>query len=679
MVPIKQVERAVGEAGPQRILLLRRPQPREHADRDAVRAEPRGEAAAVLLGEHGGGREQHGLVAPAGDAIPGAPPRADHAEDRPGRDLGLAEADVAAHQPVHRCLRLQVGGDGGEGLGLVGGRLVREVVLERAEPVGLGRVRPPRPVRGLGRRFPLLPHEGVRGGLGEGQLLRPGEAVERVGRGGVRGRVEGEHAGGLVGGHAEGVGLGEGEREVIQRGAAAADASLDRLHAPEQGDAVVGVDERIAGLQRDEHGAQRSGLGRAVGGGVLDGGLGRRRHAEQLVAGHDLGVAVFAPQAEALGEHAPQQPGVGGVGEAFVQPRVVGVVADDEHGVRAAACGQLLRGGVGVSGEGNRQLGPEGGRVVALGVHFHADDRAGREALLQLTGGEVAGTALGASAQPGGLEGDRLGVVEHHAGVGGQEVEQAAGRLPLQHALRLGRRERERGQRPVPGLGRRIGEADRPDAVVLERDHDRRPGGGGGAAGVVRGDRSERAEADGRSVHVERAGRFRVRSGGAVAGGGQEVPECSRVQLVAGVDPADGAGHGLRTRHGLEQRRHRGDHHPAARVRGQVLRVRTAGGAVVERRRQHQPPRQRAFRPGAQQVSRPERVEGRHHQVRVAISPSARFVAPAGEVQEVRRGRVGLVLEGRHQQHRPGVREGRGRGEQRRGDAGGSGDRHGGG
>ncbi len=55
-----------------------------------------------------------------------------HRRDESGaqRDLGLAEADVAAHQPVHRPPAFQVGKHIGDGAVLVVGFLPRETVGE---------------------------------------------------------------------------------------------------------------------------------------------------------------------------------------------------------------------------------------------------------------------------------------------------------------------------------------------------------------------------------------------------------------------------------------------------------------------------------------------------------------------------------------------------------------------
>ena len=91
------------------LVLDRRLEPGQHADAHRIAREPRDERLEVLLGEDSG-RHQHGHLLAL-----------EHGEERgPHRDLGLAEADVPAHQAVHRLLA-------GE---------VREHVVDRALLVG---------------------------------------------------------------------------------------------------------------------------------------------------------------------------------------------------------------------------------------------------------------------------------------------------------------------------------------------------------------------------------------------------------------------------------------------------------------------------------------------------------------------------------------------------------------
>ncbi len=89
------------------------------------------------------------------------------------RDLGLAEADVAAHQAVHRGRRLHVGLDRVDRLELVRGLLERERRLDLVLPGRVRRERVP-----LGRESPLVEHDQLLGDLGDRRAhlgLRPGE------------------------------------------------------------------------------------------------------------------------------------------------------------------------------------------------------------------------------------------------------------------------------------------------------------------------------------------------------------------------------------------------------------------------------------------------------------------------------------------------------------------------
>ena len=88
---------------------------------------PLGEGLEVLLHEQGRRHQDRDLLAVL------------HRLERgPHGDLGLAVADVAADQPVHRDRLLHVGLDLVDGGELVGGLDVREGVLELALPRGVG-------------------------------------------------------------------------------------------------------------------------------------------------------------------------------------------------------------------------------------------------------------------------------------------------------------------------------------------------------------------------------------------------------------------------------------------------------------------------------------------------------------------------------------------------------------
>ena len=92
---------------------------REPADLDREALEALLEGLEMLAGEQGGRRDQR-------DLQPG------HRGDEGGaqRDLGLAEADVAADQPVHRLARAEIVDHVGDGAVLVLGLLIGEAVDE---------------------------------------------------------------------------------------------------------------------------------------------------------------------------------------------------------------------------------------------------------------------------------------------------------------------------------------------------------------------------------------------------------------------------------------------------------------------------------------------------------------------------------------------------------------------
>ena len=119
-------------------------------------AEHRGDRAVVLLGEHLGGREQRGL-----------PPGVDHAQHRPQRDQGLAGADLALEQPVHRVRLAEVVLDLGADLALPARQLERQLRVERREQPAVASVARPRSHR------PHRPAAPAEHELGDQRLLEP--------------------------------------------------------------------------------------------------------------------------------------------------------------------------------------------------------------------------------------------------------------------------------------------------------------------------------------------------------------------------------------------------------------------------------------------------------------------------------------------------------------------------
>ena len=172
------VERSLGEAPEDLLLLFLRAEAREEVERDRERREPALERPEVLVREDRRRREKRGLLA-VEDAL----------EDRAHRDLGLAVSDVAAEEAVHRLVGLHVALHVADRGGLVGRLRVLERVLELLLP---GRVLRERvPGRGRAARvelqelvrdvldrlpdggLPPLPAERRRAGRARGAARRP--------------------------------------------------------------------------------------------------------------------------------------------------------------------------------------------------------------------------------------------------------------------------------------------------------------------------------------------------------------------------------------------------------------------------------------------------------------------------------------------------------------------------
>ena len=115
----QHVDLPLAGAGEDLAGLLRVAEARDHLDGDRIVLEPLGEGAEVLGREDGGGHQHRHLLLVLDDL-----------EGCPQRHLGLAVADVAADQPVHRLLQLQIGEDVVDRLLLVGRLLELEVGLE---------------------------------------------------------------------------------------------------------------------------------------------------------------------------------------------------------------------------------------------------------------------------------------------------------------------------------------------------------------------------------------------------------------------------------------------------------------------------------------------------------------------------------------------------------------------
>ena len=219
--------------------LLRRLEARQLPDLHRELAHPLGEGVVVLLGEQRGGDQDGHLLAVL-----------HRLERRPYRDLGLAVADVAADQPVHRDRLFHVPLDLLDRRQLIRRLRVRERVLQltlprgvRAERVPLGRL--PGGVE-LDELCGDLPNRLLRAGL----RLLPLRAAHLVQGGRLPADVAGELVE-LVGGHVEPVaGLaalagGVLQDEVFPVGAV--DGALHQLDVA--ADAVLLVHHVVAGLE----------------------------------------------------------------------------------------------------------------------------------------------------------------------------------------------------------------------------------------------------------------------------------------------------------------------------------------------------------------------------------------------------------------------------------------------
>ena len=121
------VDRSVGQAVDDALGLARREEARQHLDPHRVARVAIAERLEVLLGEQRRGDEDRGL----GTVL-------HRLEHGPDRDLRLAEADVAAHEPVHRHRLLHVGLHLDDRLQLVRRLDVRERLFELALPRCVG-------------------------------------------------------------------------------------------------------------------------------------------------------------------------------------------------------------------------------------------------------------------------------------------------------------------------------------------------------------------------------------------------------------------------------------------------------------------------------------------------------------------------------------------------------------
>ena len=218
----------------------------DRADRDSLACEAAAEHLEMLAGEQRGRRDDGYLLAGECDRRRGVQ-----------RDLGLAEPDIAADEPVHRLAVREIVEHGADRRVLVARERVGDAAGEAIEP-GAG--------RHDDRRFRRLPRAGAGderlGGGGDLGLdlpapLEPGGAGQPVhARRRLARSVAPERSGRLGGNQQAGI-TGELQREVL----ACRTGFVEQGEGGELGQAVLGLDHEIADAQLV--GEERRGIGAA--------------------------------------------------------------------------------------------------------------------------------------------------------------------------------------------------------------------------------------------------------------------------------------------------------------------------------------------------------------------------------------------------------------------------------
>src|SRR5205823_7223178 len=213
-------------------LLGRRPEPGHHLDPHGEVAVTLPECVPVLLREHRRRHEHQRLLAVQR-----------HREGGPDRDLCLAEADIAADEPVHRPRRLEVLLDSLDRALLVFGLAVRETGLESLEPLVFELER-----LALGLLAPRIEGEQLAGQLAEAgagaalQVLpRLAPELRERGRTAVGADVA-RHLPDLLVRYVEAVLAAERQQQVV----AGDSGDLLRLEGLEAADTMVLVDDVVA-------------------------------------------------------------------------------------------------------------------------------------------------------------------------------------------------------------------------------------------------------------------------------------------------------------------------------------------------------------------------------------------------------------------------------------------------
>ena len=237
------VDGAGGEAFLGPLCLGGRDQSRQAADIERIAVEAFDEVRIMLAREQGGGTDQSDLAT-------------GHRHDEGGaqRDLGLAEADIAANQPVHRLAGLEIPEDIGDRAVLVVGFLIGEAVDElRIAAVGLGNDAGPR--RALRRNLDELAGDLADALLHPRLAPLPGLPAETVEADAFAVAAVAAQQFDVLDRHIELVAARIFERDAVVRDL----AHRDLREALVAADAVVGVDDEIARRQRRQLGEERIG------------------------------------------------------------------------------------------------------------------------------------------------------------------------------------------------------------------------------------------------------------------------------------------------------------------------------------------------------------------------------------------------------------------------------------
>src|SRR5215213_7353161 len=234
----EHVDLARGEIGDDLLLLPGAAEAGDHLDSHGKVAIALAERVPVLLGEHRRRDEHQRLLAVDG-----------HRERRAHRHLGLAEADVAADEAIHRPRRLEILLDGFDRRALVLRLAIRELGLEPLEPLVLELVGNAR-----GLLAARVEREQLAGQLPQARArpalqVLPRLAAELAQRG--RRRVGPDvlrDLADLLVRHVEAVVTAKAEEEVVARDV----GDRLRLEAEQLADAMVLVDDEVAGAEVGE-------------------------------------------------------------------------------------------------------------------------------------------------------------------------------------------------------------------------------------------------------------------------------------------------------------------------------------------------------------------------------------------------------------------------------------------